>query len=287
MSNFKPRLGSAIALGLRFASIGLVSLHLASLAPRPVRAASQRLTLNLSVQPGDSLRDLLDRAEARTASVVRDTFSRDITLSDISLIVLGERDGLVTPLLSLNVRRDRWRTDPRVSTWAQYYPNASSLLGVEAIAPDSPDSTPDTTPTSERPTRPAIARTAQDRPEPGDIHVTLRWDNADDLDLSVTDPNGDRVFFANPSVPSGGELTRDAHAGCPASPRPPVERVDWAIGRAPQGDYVATVTLFSRCVLSSDPVPFELSVIASGDRFSETGTVSDANPTVSFPFAFP
>jgi uncharacterized protein YfaP (DUF2135 family) len=43
----------------------------------------------------------------------------------------------------------------------------------------------------------------------GDIKVTLTWDNTADLDLWVTDPAGNRLYYANPSVPSGGELDVD------------------------------------------------------------------------------
>ena len=47
----------------------------------------------------------------------------------------------------------------------------------------------------------------------GDVQVTLRWNTTDDLDLWVTDPFGDRVYYGNSQVASGGQLDVDANEG--------------------------------------------------------------------------
>jgi uncharacterized protein YfaP (DUF2135 family) len=163
------------------------------------------------------------------------------------------------------VRRDNWRNTPNVSSWAQYYPNARDLLALDSPILQS------------------------DAPElgTGDIQVTLRWDTLDDLDVGVVDPNDETVFFANPNVPSGGTLDVDSNAGCQSNFENPVENIYWETGSAPEGEYLATVTLFSNCAGNIDPVPFELSITTGGETRTETGTVSEDRPTVSFPFTFP
>ncbi|MGM1052595.1 MAG: hypothetical protein ACQEXO_09400 [Pseudomonadota bacterium] len=121
----------------------------------------------------------------------------------------------------------------------------------------------------------------------GDIQVTLRWDSADDLDLAVIDPYGDIAFFNSPITASGGQLDVDSNAGCTPSSQAPVENVFWNSDSTPEGTYVATVSLFSRCSDGSNPIPFELSITLEGNTETQTGTVSDPSPRQSFEFSFP
>lgn len=119
----------------------------------------------------------------------------------------------------------------------------------------------------------------------GDIQVTLRWASSDDLDLAVTDPNGDVVTFFNPSVASGGQLDVDANAGCGEITQTPIENIFWLPGEADRGEYSIAVNLYQRCGSSSEPIPFNLTLLVQGNTRTLTGTVSDANPTETFPFS--
>ncbi|WP_159787359.1 YfaP family protein [Sodalinema gerasimenkoae] len=247
--------------------LGTVTVPLLALAT-PVQAATERLTVTLSPQRGEGFQDLLTRAETIAQEEIQRTFNADVVVSDVSLVVMGENRGLMTPLLSVDVRRDRWRGNPQLSEWAQYYSNARQLLGFNGTPGDDSASA-----------EPVLGT--------GDVQVTLRWNSIDDLDLAVTDPNGDTAFFANPSIPSGGQLDVDSNAGCMSSFDNPVENVFWDSGNAPEGEYVATVSLFTRCNSDRNPIPFELSITLNGDTQRQTGTVSDQSPSQSFEFVFP
>lgn len=129
-------------------------------------------------------------------------------------------------------------------------------------------SSPGTTTTSpsapERPGEPVLGT--------GDVQVTLRWDNAADLDLHVVDPTGQEVSFLNRSVASGGQLDVDAHASC--NDRPPVENVFWPSGGAPSGRYVARVKYYGACA-GSGPASYELTVRVDGNVVdTRTGTLA-------------
>ncbi|GAA0579261.1 hypothetical protein ACFQH5_14640 [Halomonas salifodinae] len=131
----------------------------------------------------------------------------------------------------------------------------------------------------------------QDHAEPalgtGDIQVTLRWNGLDDLDLAVLDPNGDTVFFANTTTPSGGELDVDSNAGCTTSYSPPIENIFWDSRTPPDGDYVATVTLYERCHEHSEPIPFELAITIDGSTVIHSGSVSNQSLRQSLEFSYP
>lgn len=121
----------------------------------------------------------------------------------------------------------------------------------------------------------------------GDVQVTLRWNSNDDLDLAVTDPNGDTAFFNNPTIPSGGQLDVDSNAGCISSFPNPVENVYWDADNTPEGVFVANVSLYTRCTGDHSPIPFELSITLNGNTETRTGAVDDPSPSQNFEFVFP
>jgi hypothetical protein len=94
----------------------------------------------------------------------------------------------------------------------------------------------------------------------GDVQVTLDWSAPVDLDLWVTDPNGDTVAYDNSVVASGGYLDRDAYALCDFSDSPP-ENIVWDAS-APSGEYTVTVDVYDMCSASS--VTFTLTVRVGG-----------------------
>lgn len=109
----------------------------------------------------------------------------------------------------------------------------------------------------------------------GDVQVSLTFDQQDDVDLSVTDPNGDTVFFGNRSVASGGMLDLDANPVC-GSPRGNAENITWPEGTAPDGNYDVFVDLFANCFPS--PVNYTVTITVVGsDPQLLTGTLVPAD----------
>src|SRR5438034_8468292 len=76
------------------------------------------------------------------------------------------------------------------------------------------------------------------------VSVTLAWTAPADLDLYVTDPSLETVYFGNPRTASGGTLERDAR--CTDGPAPEhVERARWE--RPPPGRYRVGVDFIECC----------------------------------------
>ncbi|NJN88042.1 MAG: hypothetical protein HC881_19320 [Leptolyngbyaceae cyanobacterium SL_7_1] len=136
---------------------------------------------------------------------------------------------------------------------------------------------------------PSAAPFAAAEPElgTGDIQATLRWTTTDDLDLAVTDPNGQVVYYGSRSIPSGGQLDVDANAACGGTTSSPIENVFWPPAQAPQGSYSVAVNLFSRCTSGSAAIPFELRLLVQGNIQTLSGSVGEANPVATFPFTLP
>jgi hypothetical protein len=104
----------------------------------------------------------------------------------------------------------------------------------------------------------------------GDVKVSLRWSTVADLDLYVTDPAGEIIYYANPTSASGGQLDVDANAGCGDQTTTPVENIFWEAGTAPAGTYGVQVYIWSTCDVPASP-------------FSVTVTTGDSEETYQFP----
>lgn len=80
----------------------------------------------------------------------------------------------------------------------------------------------------------------------GDVQVSISWTGASDVDLHVTDPDGEEVYFGNLESASGGTLDLDSNAGCQID-GVNNENIVWPTGSAPRGAYVVVVDYWSDC----------------------------------------
>ncbi|MGB7820086.1 MAG: hypothetical protein WBL35_15310 [Ornithinibacter sp.] len=85
----------------------------------------------------------------------------------------------------------------------------------------------------------------------GTLRFTLLWDNDNDQDLHVIEPDGSRIWYASPGPSTtGGRLDRDDNVGvCGADPEPGgVENTYWPADRAaPFGTYTVEVRQYNSC----------------------------------------
>ncbi|MDD9944127.1 MAG: hypothetical protein OXU20_23995 [Myxococcales bacterium] len=82
----------------------------------------------------------------------------------------------------------------------------------------------------------------------GAVQITLAWDSGADLDLYVTDPSGQTIFFNrnHRTSDAGGELDHDSRGNC--RPEQQHQRVENAFWRTPApGQYQVEVHYFSPC----------------------------------------
>jgi len=100
------------------------------------------------------------------------------------------------------------------------------------------------------------------------VIVTLRWTAPVDLDLYVTDPTLETVYFANPRTASGGVLERDARCA-DRQPGERVERARWT--RPPPGKYRVGVDYLETCAGRASEAEYALRVDVDGQRREITG----------------
>lgn len=98
------------------------------------------------------------------------------------------------------------------------------------------------------------------------ILVELTWDAGDDLDLTVFEPSGNRLYFGNKNSPStGGRLLEDTNVGLCGTKAFGREQVRWLVGSSPlKGRYRVQVRHYSACGGSFVKPKWSLSIIING-----------------------
>ncbi|MFZ4548736.1 MAG: S8 family serine peptidase, partial [Bacteroidales bacterium] len=109
-------------------------------------------------------------------------------------------------------------------------------------------------------------------PSSGDVQVLLSWKNYNDLDLIVTDPNSESVWFKNRRVSSGGQLEIDMNMEYPDS-KTPIENIYWQKGGAPNGTYNVYLLYFKQHEnITANPYKITVKL---GEKLEEyTGTIN-------------
>ena len=111
-------------------------------------------------------------------------------------------------------------------------------------------------------------RLPSDEPAHG-VRVRLLFGDDADLDLHVTDPLQETVYFANSPAKSGGRLLDDVRCD---SEGPRIEVIEWEA--APAGRYRVGIDHPIRCRRTNTPAPFILEIWADGIRHERRGAIS-------------
>ncbi len=112
----------------------------------------------------------------------------------------------------------------------------------------------------------------------GAFSVNLRWNTIDDLDLMVTDPGGNQIFYGNRSAETGGcvgILDLDANADDENLTDQPQENVYWEVPHP--GAYRIEIHLFRRRTSPKTDVAYEVTVLEGNDRLVLPGQIRFQN----------
>ncbi len=123
-----PMATLVVSLGLG----GWVSTEV--LAPQIAQADTERVEISLESQPAETYQTMLSRAEAAALNAIQQSFNQDILMTNVSVMIMGQNQGAIAPVLSMDVNREQWLSNPDVQRWVTYFTAARSLLGFEGVA---------------------------------------------------------------------------------------------------------------------------------------------------------
>jgi hypothetical protein len=95
----------------------------------PARAQSESLSLILSAEGIPSFASLMQQAESQTGKLIQQKFNQKPRITEITITVVGDRNGQQVPLLYTKVSRVDWRSQPAIGRWTRYFHNSALLLG--------------------------------------------------------------------------------------------------------------------------------------------------------------
>lgn len=111
-----------------FLSIALLGnlLSVSSINAQPFVA--KRYT-DLIINAGEfkTFRALEIAAESKASKYIKQAFNTNA--SQVMLQVLGDRNGLISPIFTISVSNAQWRSRSNIQAWAKYYPVSTFLLG--------------------------------------------------------------------------------------------------------------------------------------------------------------
>lgn len=104
----------------------------------------------------------------------------------------------------------------------------------------------------------------------GTLRIRLAFGGEADLDLFVSDPLQETVYFANERAQSGGALEEDRRCG---SPPPNIEVVEWS--QPPAGRYRIGIDFPTRCQEDAPKrAPYALAIERGGQRTLHRGVAN-------------
>lgn len=72
---------------------------------------------------------LIQQAELLASKSIEQKFLETQDVTEVSVTVVGERNGQEVPLLFAKVSRFDWQAEPKIQHWAKYFGGAEVLLG--------------------------------------------------------------------------------------------------------------------------------------------------------------
>jgi hypothetical protein len=107
-----------------------------AIAAPVAQAESHQVNLLLNTQPNETFETLMRQAETIARQSVEQHFA-DPATTEVSVNVSGEREGQISPLLSVKVSRADWQRSSSVQQWAQYFGGSTTLLGFKRRSPNT------------------------------------------------------------------------------------------------------------------------------------------------------
>ena len=115
-----------LATILAFSSVG--GIFIDAIAPKIASAYPQNVEVYLTRQGGETYDNLLERSTIVARAATQRTFDADVLVSEVAVTILVDNEGLIAPLLTLEVNREQWWEYPDPYAWIDYYDGIAALL---------------------------------------------------------------------------------------------------------------------------------------------------------------
>lgn len=91
-------------------------------------AETQERNLILNSNGSQSFGSLIQQAQDLAKKSIEQEFQENSELTEVSIMILGEHQGQIVPLLRSKVSRSQWQKDSRIHRWTKYFASSSRVL---------------------------------------------------------------------------------------------------------------------------------------------------------------
>ena len=136
---------ASLSLGCGWLSLDLIN------SPVAIAQISQ-IPLTLSREPDETYPNFVQRATTLVTTRLKNDFSKNSSLNEVRIVVIGQNNGNIAPVLSVNMSRRQWLNNPNPQPLINYFSDSEFLLGFDApvaptpqtaiAAPTNPSNTP-------------------------------------------------------------------------------------------------------------------------------------------------
>ena len=91
-------------------------------------ANTDQMMLELSLSADADAQKVLRQAESLVSATLDQRFSQDTTLSALEVVILGNQNGQILPMMTTTVSREQWDANPQVELWTAYSSSFSALF---------------------------------------------------------------------------------------------------------------------------------------------------------------
>lgn len=225
--------------------------------PQIVQAETASVNLHIERRQGEKYESLQKRAQEAAKQAVEATLAENRKATDVSITVIGQHQGAIAPLLSLDVSRAQW-SSPDANRWITQFNQARSLLRFdEDLATTTPAGTSTTTPRPGQPrtsnptsrfpqrnTNPTSSRQQQNS-GPGSIQKAVDGSFTQPGNVATPPTSGQPTnnipsqSGTQPTSTSGTGLTPQAPVAAPVTPSQPSSSSTSGTGLTPQAPVTA------------------------------------------------
>jgi hypothetical protein len=117
------------------ATLGFI-LYLIASSNQPIQAETEGIVIDMPLDSPiiHNYSDLIAEAELLVENAIKIHLSQNSELSGVQLVITGNRNGEIIPILTTNVSRTQWQANPQVKAWTQYYHASYTLLQRHDVA---------------------------------------------------------------------------------------------------------------------------------------------------------
>ena len=128
-NKIKPNFGQWLMEATKLTALSLTLIGVGSLFQQTAQAETARIDdITIGRQPDETYDSLIQRAETAARTALLQGFNRSSQITDVSVIILGQNQGVIAPVLAIGLSRPQWSGGSDKFT---YFNSARSLLRLE------------------------------------------------------------------------------------------------------------------------------------------------------------